>query len=63
MITPWDVDTLKFHINIGSGHFQYFWSFQKCEYFWGYGEIVVIFWGLFTKLHFFGEEGGHFYTL
>ena len=25
--------------------FQYFWGFQKNDYFWGYEDFVDIFWG------------------
>ena len=39
--------------------FQYFWGFQKNEYFLGYEECVDIFWGSSQSLTVFR---GHFYA-
>ena len=56
-----------FHTYVGSGHFlgvknfefQYFWGFQKNEYFFGYEDFVDIFLGLPQNWTIFR---GHFYA-
>ena len=35
---------------VQNSEFQYFWGFQKNEYFFGYEDFADIFWGVITKL-------------
>ena len=35
---------------VQNSEFQFFWGFQKNEYFFGYEDFADIFWGVITKL-------------
>ena len=44
---------LGLFFGVQNSEFQYFWGFQKNEYFFGYEDFADIFWGVITKLGYF----------